>query len=554
MRNIEAVDGVPEMAMDGMQGEASLGVLERDGYRVELRPSGARLQVRWAGRLIAETRAPIRLHESGYVPTWYIPRADVDPTVVRESAHRSYCPYKGEARYWTLAAGDRVTENAAWYYPDPFPGLERLKDYVAFYADRVDSIVEVDGARTIADAMVPTAGGAGGPVFQWLLRDAWRLPTARDLSDSFVRLLRAEDPDLVRFFVGIYVVHPMVRAMGFSWETGSDAVQEFDAPHTTAPSEDWVKSPLRPLMEHGRPEIRIRIDDDAAIASYPLLQRLRGLGATEYLALPMPHGNRVDAVALATMRPSGFDPALVEGLRTAAPLLGRLYALHGLDRTAHTLLDTYIGRQASERVFYGQVKRGDGEDIRAAIWFCDLRQFTQHSERLPRADLIRLLNDYFSMITEAVRRNGGEVLKFIGDAVLAIFPIGFNGDVGAICRAAYRAALDARTAVDAFNQARHIERAPPIDFGVSLHIGDVLYGNIGAPDRLDFTVIGPAVNLVTRIEGLTAILGEPLLMSQAFVEAAAIPARALGAYTLKGINAPQAVFAAESATISAATT
>ena len=533
------------MAEIGVRSEAPVAVLDRDGYRVELYPSSAHVRVCWGGRVVAESSAPLLVRESGYVPTWYLPRKDVDETLLRESDHRSYCPYKGEARYWSLSDGDETSVNAMWQYPAPFPELVALKDYVAFFPDRVE-VEELD-RDTPAEAAALAVGDRVGPVFGWLLRDAWRQLGPRELTESFVRLLRAEDPDLVRFFVGIYIVHPLVRATGYSWEIGANdgAVAEFDAPHSSAPSPDWLNSPMRPLFEDGMAEVRIDMTDRDAIEPYPLLQRLQGLGGTDYLALPMPYGNRVDVMAVTTGRPSGFDPGLVDDLRRATPLLGRLYAVHGLNRTAHTLLDTYIGPHASERVFYGQVKRGDGEDIRAAIWFCDLRQFTQHSESLPRVELIRLLNDYFSMITDAVRRNGGEVLKFIGDAVLAIFPIGLGVDVRAVCQAAYRAAQDARIAVEAFNMARRIHEASEIDFGISLHVGDVLYGNIGAPDRLDFTVIGPAVNLVTRIESLCAPLNEPILLSGAFVEAAGVPARPLGPFPLKGIAEAQTVFVAE---------
>lgn len=531
--------------------EAPIGVLDREGHRVELFLKSKHLQVRWAGRIIADTRKPILLRESGYVPTWYVPKADIDPAVLHDSEHRTYCPYKGEAHYWSLASGEQVSDDSVWHYPAPFPELAALKDYAAFYADKVETIVEegrensAAGDSDAAELAVGTAGG--GAVFDWLLQDAWQHAGPRELSESFVRLLRAEDPDLVRFFVGVYVVHPMVRAMGYNWEAGaeSDAVNEFEAPHTAAPTDDWLKSPLRPLLEDGLSEIRFDLTDAGAIAEFPLLRRLREGGATDYLALAMPHANRMDALAVATARASGFDSKLVSDLRRAVPLLGRLYAYHGLDRTAHTLLDTYIGPHAAERVFYGQVKRGDGEDIRAAIWFCDLRQFTQISESLPRGELISLLNDYFSMVTDAVRRNGGEVLKFIGDAVLAIFPIGFSSDVQAVCQAAYRAALDARIAVSAFNLARLAQDSAPIDFGVSLHIGDVLYGNIGAPDRMDFTVIGPAVNLVTRIEALSDRIGERILMTEAFTEAASIPAQPHGPFSLKGIANPQMVFSAE---------
>ncbi|MGF1624155.1 MAG: DUF427 domain-containing protein, partial [Alphaproteobacteria bacterium] len=201
------------MAELGVKTGDPVGVLDRDGYRVELFPSTAHIRVRWAGRTVAETAAPLLVRETGYVPTWYIPRADVDTSLLRESDHRSYCPYKGDAHYWSLAAGDEVTENALWYYPQPFPELAALKDYVAFFRDRVEAIEELD-RDTANEAAALAVGEAVGPVFGWLLRDAWRQLGPRELSQSFVRLLRAEDPDLLRFFVGIYVVHPLVRATG----------------------------------------------------------------------------------------------------------------------------------------------------------------------------------------------------------------------------------------------------------------------------------------------------------------------------------------------------
>ena len=189
----------------------------------------------------------------------------------------------------------------------------------------------------------------------------------------------------------------------------------------------------------------------------------------------------------------------------------------------------------------GQIQRGSGETIRAVIWLCDLRGFTNLSEQLSRDDLIDLLNSYFGPMCDAVAGEGGEILKFIGDARLAIFPI--HADAMQICAAALSAAKQAQGALAEENARRARENLPRIDYGLALHVGDVMYGNIGSDTRLDFTVIGPAVNLTARIESMCRQLGRQLLLSADFVEAGSIAAQSLGAYSLKGVGADQEIFA-----------
>ena len=225
------------------------------------------------------------------------------------------------------------------------------------------------------------------------------------------------------------------------------------------------------------------------------------------------------------------------------PVLARLLEREMLRTTAINLLDTYVGRDAGARVLSGRITRGSGETLSAAIWYCDLRDFTGLSERLPQDAVIALLNDYLGTMAGPVQAYGGEILKFVGDGMLAIFPIAAGGLAGEACGRALAATADAGEAMAELNRRRAEAGDAPLDYGVALHVGDVAYGNVGAANRLDFTVIGPAVNLATRIESVCKIVKQRPLMSRAFVEAAGCAADLVGRFELKGIAAPQEVFA-----------
>jgi adenylate cyclase len=207
-----------------------------------------------------------------------------------------------------------------------------------------------------------------------------------------------------------------------------------------------------------------------------------------------------------------------------------------------TLLSVYLGPEAGSRVLAGSVRRGDGKTIAAAIWLCDMRGFTRISETLPADEVIQLLNDYFETMAGPVTDHGGEVLKFIGDAMLAIFPIADDLDRDRACRIALVAAEEALARLDAVNAARCERGQPEIGVGLGLHTGAVMYGNIGAPERLDFTVIGPAVNLTARIEDLCRPLGRRLLASERFASPCGSELVSLGFHRLRGLAEPQEIF------------
>lgn len=289
--------------------------------------------------------------------------------------------------------------------------------------------------------------------------------------------------------------------------------------------------------------VRLRLSDRTEI-EFSVLAEFRGEGGTDYVALPMVFSNgEVNAISFLTDWPGGFSENDIAGLEEIACALGILIELQLTRRIAKTLLDTYVGARTGARVLSGKIQRGTGETIRAVIWINDLRQFTAAAEDLGRDELIALLNDYFEIVAQAVLAEQGEILKFIGDGMLAVFELQSEETPARCCAAALRAARKAVAGIGSCNHIRRAEARQEIRFGIALHLGEVYYGNIGAPERLDFTVIGPAVNQASRIEKLGSELGKVVVTSANFAAAAPEPLERLGAYQLRGIAGPQEIFA-----------
>jgi adenylate cyclase len=226
------------------------------------------------------------------------------------------------------------------------------------------------------------------------------------------------------------------------------------------------------------------------------------------------------------------------------PLIAMVFEIHSARRITEAVLDTYVGTLASRRILRGEIRRGQGERIDAVIWFADLRGFTALSDLRPTDDVIAALNQFFDALAGPIERHGGQILKFLGDGLLAIFPVGDIAFRMLACRAALDAALEAHAAVARINVGRAAAGAPPLRFNTALHVGVVVYGNIGSATRLDFTCIGPAVNLTERIEGLAATLGVPVVMSEAFAGSIGEGRTviSLGHHAVKGLMAPPEVF------------
>jgi adenylate cyclase len=381
------------------------------------------------------------------------------------------------------------------------------------------------------------------PVATWLLRDAHDLADARSvISDLCQRLLASGFP-LYRLFLSIRTLHPQVAAIGYQWRRGDSLVGETPREHGIDRQDVYLRSPIK-LIHDGAPEVRCRLADLAAPREFPILDDLAAEGVTDYLVVPLRFSSqRVNAVSIATDRPGGFSEAELNRFKSLILLLALVLDVKETRRVASTLLDTYLGRDAGRRVLGGLVQRGDGITLAAALWYCDLRSFTATTETMPRDQIIALLNDYFACMVGAVHRHGGEVLKFIGDAMLAIFPIADDLDRDRACLAALAAAEDALAHLDDLNERRRADGKAILEADIALHSGAVMYGNIGAPDRLDFTAIGTAVNLVTRLERMSEELGQRLLASARFASPCGSKLVSMGHYRLRGFSQPQEIFA-----------
>lgn len=329
--------------------------------------------------------------------------------------------------------------------------------------------------------------------------------------------------------IAVRTLHPQLVGRAFTWREGGEIV-ELAFPRGELESSRFQASPLaRAFQGESGHEPLHRGGPDA----YPILADLRERGYTDYIFHPLALGPSTRAAAtFATRAPEGFNAREATLLEALARPLALAVEIHESRRTAKSLLQAYLGANTGEAVLAGRVVRGDSERIHAALWSCDLRGFSALSASVPPEEVIETLNLYFSAVDAIVREEGGEILKFIGDAVLAIFPVGARSPAEA-CDRALRAAQRLL--------AELAEGGPAL--GIGLHVGDALYGNIGAPDRLDFTVIGPAVNLVTRIEGQCAPLGEPLLLSADFAATTHTSTRLVGEVPLKGLTGSFPIYA-----------
>jgi adenylate cyclase len=382
------------------------------------------------------------------------------------------------------------------------------------------------------------AGDHASPVLSWLMTDARRIADPNEFLEAFAQELRAAGADVTRITTGVPLLHPQIASFSGLWQLGKGVTER--RYRLSGRLDILLNSPINIAYQGGGP-VRCRMTGPPSESEFPIVKDLRAEGLTDYvvLAIPFADGSH-KALSLATNQPTGFRDDEIALFESLIPAFGFNLEIQALRRTARTLLDTYVGRQAGGRVLEGQIQRGMGETIRAVIWLCDLRGFTSLSERLPRDVLIETLNQYFGPMCDAVETAGGEVLKFIGDAMLAIFPVA--EEPAPACRQALAAAGAAQAALATANRERAAAGLPPINYGIALHVGEVLYGNIGGDTRLDFTVIGPAVNLTARIEALCSELRQQLLLSADFVAAGGVAACEVGEFALDGVAAKQRIF------------
>jgi adenylate cyclase len=372
----------------------------------------------------------------------------------------------------------------------------------------------------------------------WLVEATETKLSPPERFDGYCRRLRAALP-LSRISLILETLHPEDSGIRATWQEGALDRQEMPRAGI-ATSSAYLNSPVYIVDETNQP-FRWRAGEPTQ--GMELLDELATEGTTDYLILPLPFQDttRTAAMSFATRVPGGFDDAAVAMLRQAAALYSPSAERAMLRRIAVDLLAAYLGGDAGRQVYEGRIDRGDVETLTAAILFADLRGFTAMSERLPRGLVIDLLNRWFEVLGDAIDAQGGEILKFMGDGLLAVFRVG--GDARETCGRALDAALAAHDGTARLTAELAAEGRDPIACGLALHLGEVAFGNIGTRQRLDFTVIGPAVNHASRLQGLTKELGEPVLASAAFAVASGRELRPLGSHGLRGVAEPVEVFA-----------
>jgi adenylate cyclase len=355
---------------------------------------------------------------------------------------------------------------------------------------------------------------------------------------------------LLRGHLATRSLHPMFIAGTVTWdrENQPDTAR---IPPEGDDDEEWKRSPLFALLRSGGLEARYRLTADGAWQDFPFLLDLRARGATDYFAQIVRFGSPEDALShqdgcilsWTSDHPDGFDDDQIAVLRRLGTRFGVVAKLDRREQTAINVVAAYLGVSAGRRVLEGQIKLGDGEVISAVVLYSDLRRSTVLAERLPGAAFLALLNSYFQCTAGAVLDHGGEVLRFIGDGVLAIFHIdGIDGRSRA-ARVALAAAREAERRLAKVNATRQANGEEALDFGLALHLGELMFGNIGVPERVDFTVIGSAANEVARLESLTKTLGRRILVSQAFAELLPLNWQDLGPHRVQGVERALAVFA-----------
>jgi len=368
---------------------------------------------------------------------------------------------------------------------------------------------------------------------------------------GFCDRLVARGLPLARALVLIDTLHPVYEGRAFRWTRAQKETTLTEYGRTDDDLNRWLHSPFYRLEQSGELLLRRRLTLETE-GDFSIFPELRAGGITDYLAL----ANRLDGEdsiggmdcvysSWATDAARGFDESDVAQLIQLMPFLALAVKSASLARIAGTLVETYLGRDPGRRVLQGRIRRGVAERIEAVLWFSDLRGYTRISDTASPEEIIPLLNHYADAIISAIHEKGGDVLKLMGDGTLAIFT---SEDRGRACDAALTAALAARRGVAATNDRRTAKGLPVAEVYLALHIGDVFYGNIGSKERLDFTVIGPAVNEVSRIAAMCRSVDQPLLVSSAFAAAMGEPRSRLvsvGRYALRGIGRPQELFTVE---------
>lgn len=493
----------------------------------------------WRGEhvLARSTRARV-MYETRLAPVVYFPREDILASLSPEDAHRTFCPFKGTASYFRVRCAGEDLRQGAWCYRNALPEGRAVDGYVAFMpgvASRIDH-----GGAALGKGL---AGNISGPVVDWLLREACLIKSPEALIAGLGNKLVEDGVAVRRMSILIWSLHPMIAGQNCIWERDGNEVTIRYPSYELLESPIFQDSPFRHVAD-GLGGVRQKLDTNPDEFNFPIMEELKAQGVTDYVAMPLPFSDgRINVLTLACDDPDGFTTANLGLIFECSALISRLFEVFALTSNATTLLETYLGKRTGARVLGGKIRRGDGDVIDAAILFCDLRHSTRLERDLGREEYVAVLNRFFETATGIVNAHDGEVLKFIGDAVLAIFPAG-AGQAQACRQAADSAQKIVRALAEPEGGGKG-EEVRPLSCAIGIAYGDVTYGNVGSKERLDFTVIGSAANIAARLADHGKMCGAAVVLSREVKQEAGCPAHRLGALDLHNVADPLEAFSLE---------
>ncbi|WP_052249139.1 DUF427 domain-containing protein [Leisingera sp. ANG-Vp] len=509
----------------------------RQGYGIIVEPLQGLITARRNGTILAQsTRAKV-MYETRLPPAIYFPAEDVQAPLSPHTDLQTFCPFKGTASYRDiLLPGDGV-QNGVWAYEEAMPEASAIAGHVGFMPG---AGAEFDfGANTVE---MPDYGNISGPVIDWLLRDAALVQTPEELTSALAEKFVEQGIYLSRLSVMAWSLHPLIAGKNFIWQKKTGEVTTYAPSYEIHDHPAYRNSPLR-HVSNGLGGVRHRLGSCCSEDAFPILEDLRKEGATDYVAMPLRFSDgRINVLTLTSNHPNGFSTANLGLIFECSDVIARYYEIFMQRENAQSLLETYVGKRTGARVLGGEIRRGDGDEIDAAIMFCDLRGSTRLEEQLGRQDYISLLNQFFETASTIVHDHGGEVLKFIGDAVLAVFPAGSDP-----AKARQQALDSARAIVARLEEIAHQPDGHRCEAAIGIAYGRVTYGNVGSRERLDFTVIGQAANIAARLGDYGKTVNYPVVVSRDILSD---PSQgvSLGEVSLHNVSRPVTCFAVPSQT------
>ncbi|MQQ08163.1 DUF427 domain-containing protein [Epibacterium sp. SM1979] len=477
---------------------------QRGGYGILVEDLPHPVSIRYQGELLAQCSRAKVMFETRQSPAIYFPADELKAALIAKDELRTFCPLKGTARYYDLDTRTGSIDMAAWEYDCPFPGVEGIERFVSFTHHQD---LEIDTGDN--EILSPAYGNISGPLVDWLMRDASFIDTPEAFTRALAHKLTSQGIALSRLSVMAWSLHPMIAGKNFIWSKNQDKVTLYTPSYELYDEPAYHNSPIRHVAK-GLGGVRHRLNDGSDIDAFPILEDLQRDGATDYVAMPLPFTDgRINVLTVASDHPDGFSTSDLGLIFECSAVISRYYEVFAQRDNAKSLLETYVGKRSGSRVLGGEIRRGDGDEIDAAIMFCDLRRSTRLQETLGRDAYITLLNRFFESTSDHVHENGGEVLKFIGDAVLAVFPAGDDPD-----QARTKALLAARDSALALTDMREETGVADLDCAIGVAYGSVTYGNIGSRERLDFTVIGQAANIAARLGDYGKTIGAQIVVSR----------------------------------------